>query len=161
MGAAGRPLLAQGRNGQDISSDVVNKIDALCGHVEEAAARDKDLRAKVEVLSNRLDAWTQSSPPLRRRRKREDDPLLPEDSPPTPDVQQNDLTKSNPLSTMRSSSELGATAPKSFPRPTAPSDGERSKPATCHDKCKLPTNPRALAMSQSLSRLPKLKGGGG
>jgi hypothetical protein len=47
---------------------------------------------------------------------------------------------------------------KPFPSSAAsPNVAERKKGHSCHENCKMPTCPKALQMSQSLSRLPALK----
>jgi len=151
--AQGRPLLAQGKSDQGVT----DLSDELAAQVKEVTTKEKDLRAKVETLSNRLDAWAQSSPPvLRRRQKKSDEDLvsIAEERSPSP--------QAAAAPAVHSSAEPGPTEPRTLPRPLGqPTDGARSKPASTHDHCNQPTNPRALAMSQSLGRLPKLRGGGG
>jgi len=144
--------------GGGFDTGAVKEIKGQVSNLQEQVSKDsKELRGMVEALSGRIDAWTQSSNMGgggRRRRRQEEEE--------------------------EASSPGHAAAPTAYPTPSPPlpssksertlqsgmlSNGVVSKPILseknvghCHDKCKGATCPKSLAMSQSLGRLPKLKG---
>jgi hypothetical protein len=102
-------------------------------------------KSELLALASRLDAWTQKRGRSDRDRFREtvtkgqDRSLSP----------RSDQAADTTRDTLRQG-KLGQGA-------TSPTQSDKIKKPTCHDRCKEPTAPRALQMSQSLSRLPALK----
>jgi len=127
------------RDIEELKADVQNLLSSKAGAHEVAA------------LSSKLESWTQHAPGCARYRERARERDREKDKDKDRDRDHSEGSRvPDPPSSPAQSPDLKRTRSRYLT-----SDPDRK--GCGHDKCKNPTCPRSLAMSQSLSRLPALK----
>jgi len=109
-------------------------------------------KSELVALASRLDALMQKT---RKTQNRFTEPVNRDrERSLSPRAEQGDTAKDANLGTPMRHTHGGNFHRHEF---LSSSPSEKTPKKTCHDRCKEPTAPRSLQMSQSLSRLPALK----
>merc|ERR1712048_1070555 len=123
---------------QSMFNDLRDSVNQSIGDVKEDVQRKANMN-ELAALSNRLDAWTQSSPPLKDRRRAKGGEDAEVDGSTSP---AHDGTALEPTGATRR-----AVTSSGYDGRGPPSCGvaKTDKPASSHDRCKLETCPRSLS----------------